>query len=450
VGRGFSRDITQPNPRGLQPLKSLAISTQDVYWCDSTRSRRQIAGIGLCYARSTVEIAFYVLSILQIALGLYLLLQGLQWLYYARRRAMADAGFYAPRTAVLCSCKGLEPGLERNLTTLTEFDHQNYEVFFVLASESDPAYAIVKRVAATSRPKAHVLVAGAPVDCGEKVNNLRFAIEQLPSDFEFLAFADSDGRPGKSWLKRLVSPLSDSRIGATTTMRWLIPNRGDFPTALLAAWNAPIVTMLSEKGKNFCWGGGTAIRRSLFDQLGVVEEWKSSVSDDYSLTRLLHQAGRSIMFLPDCLTVSYVEATFASLLEFTNRQILITRVYAEKMWAFGFATHTLYCLTLVLGILLTLGDLAAGLPAFHHVMLTFLPVLLGMMRSSLRVAAVTEVLPALRSQIMGQAWIYIVLTIIIPFLYLVNFVTSLITRKIRWRTITYELISPNQTRILAN
>ncbi len=397
-----------------------------------------------------METTFYILSIVQIALGLYLLVQGLQWLSYARRRAMADAGFYAPRTAVLCSCKGLEPGLERNLTTLTEFDHQNYEVFFVLASESDPAYAIVKRVTATSRPKAHVLIAGAPVECGEKVNNLRFAIEQIPTDFEFLAFADSDGRPGKSWLKRLVAPLSDSRIGATTTMRWLIPNRSDFPSALLAAWNAPVVTMLTEKGKNFCWGGGTAIRRSLFDQLGVVEEWKSSVSDDYSLTRLLHQAGRSIMFLPDCLTVSYVEATFASLLEFTNRQILITRVYAERMWAFGFATHTLYCLTLVLGILLTLGDLAAGLPAFHHAVLTFLPVLLGMMRSSLRVAAVTDVLSSLRGQIMGQAWIYILLTVIIPFLYLVNFVMSLVTRKIRWRTITYELISPNQTRILAN
>ena len=397
-----------------------------------------------------METAFYVLSVLQIALGLYLLLQGLQWLYYARRRSMADAGFYAPHTAVLCSCKGLEPGLERNLTTLTEFDHQNYEVFFVLASESDPAYAVAKRVAATSRPKAHVLIAGAPVDCGEKCNNLRFAIEQIPPDFEFLAFADSDGRPGKSWLKRLVAPLSDSRVGATTTMRWLIPNRSDFPSALLAAWNAPVVTMLSEKGKNFCWGGGTAIRRSLFDQLGVAEEWKYSVSDDYSLTRLLHRAGRTIMFLPDCLTVSYVEATFASLFEFTNRQILITRVYAEQMWAFGFATHTLYCLTLLLGIILTLGDLAAGLPAFHHAMLTFLPVLLGMMRSSLRVAAVTEVLSSLRSQIMSQAWIYILLTVIIPFLYVANFVTSLITRKIRWRTITYEVVSPNQTRILAN
>jgi cellulose synthase/poly-beta-1,6-N-acetylglucosamine synthase-like glycosyltransferase len=397
-----------------------------------------------------VETTFYVLSVLQIAVGLYLLFQGLQWLYYARRRAMTDAGFYAPRTAVLCACKGLEPGLERNLTSLTEFDHQNFEIFFVLASESDPAHAIVKRVAASSRAKAHVLIAGAPVDCGEKVNNLRFAIEQLPADFEFLAFADSDGRPGKSWLKRLVAPLTDSRIGATTTMRWLIPNKSDLPSALLAAWNAPVVTMLTEKGKNFCWGGGTAIRRSLFDQLGVLEEWKYSVSDDYSLTRLLHRAGRSIVFLPDCLTVSYVEATFASMFEFTNRQILITRVYAEQMWAFGFATHILYCLTLLLGIGLTLGDFAAGLPAFHHVMLTFLPVLLGMMRSSLRVAGATEVLSSLRAQIMGQAWIYILLTVFIPFLYVANFIMSLVTRKIRWRTITYELISPTQTRILAN
>ncbi|HEX4379355.1 MAG TPA: glycosyltransferase family 2 protein [Candidatus Acidoferrum sp.] len=399
---------------------------------------------------SYLATAFYVLSVLQIALGLYLLFQGLQWLYYVRRRATTDAGFYAPRTAVLCACKGLEPGLERNLTTLTEFDHQNYEIFFVLASESDPAHSIVKRVAAASRPKAHVLIAGAPVECGEKVNNLRFAIEHLPPEFEFLAFADSDGRPGKSWLKRLVAPLSDSRIGATTTMRWLIPNRSDLPSAFLAAWNAPVVTMLTEKGKNFCWGGGTAIRRSLFDQLGVLEDWKYSVSDDYSLTRSLHQAGRSIMFLPDCLTVSYVEATLPSLLEFTNRQILITRVYAEQMWAFGFATHTLYCLTLLLGIALTLSDLAAGLPAFHHAMLTFLPVLLGIMRGSLRVAAVTEVLSSLRSQVMGQAWIYILLPVVIPFLYVFNFITSLITRKIRWRTITYELISPSQTRILAN
>jgi hypothetical protein len=62
---------------------------------------------------------------------------------------------------------------------------------------------------------------------------------------------------------------------------------------------------------------------------------------------------------------------------------------------------------------------------------------------------VTEALPAGKSQIMGQAWIYIVLTAFIPFLYLVNFANSLITRKIRWRGMAYELSGPEQTRIVS-
>lgn len=396
-----------------------------------------------------MEALFYFLAIVQILVGVYLVWQGLQWHAYARRRVNVDAGFYAPRTAVICPCRGLEPGLERNLTSLTEFDHQNYEIFFVLASASDPAHSIVKRVAASSRAKAHVVIAEKPEDCSEKVNNLRTAIQQLPADFEYIAFADSDGRPGKAWLKRLVAPLTDSRIGATTTMRWFIPNKGNLPTALLAAWNAPIITMLSEKGKNFCWGGGTAIRRSTFEQAEVMEEWQNSVSDDWSMTRAIRRTGRSIMFLPDCLTLSYVETNFESLLEFTNRQILITRVYAQDTWAMGFATHALYCITLILGTILTLGNVIATVPAFHLATLTFLPVLLGIIRSGLRLAGVTEVLPAVRSQLMGQAWIYLLLTAVIPFLYLLNFAMSLVTRKIRWRGTTYELISPGQTRILA-
>ena len=239
-----------------------------------------------------METLFYLLAFLQVLLGVYLIGQGLQWLDYLRRRLRMDPGFYAPRVAVLCPCKGMEPGLERNLLSLTEFDRQNYEIFFILASGSDPARSMVERIAANSRVKAQVIIAGIPSNSGEKVNNLRVALEQLPPEFEVLVFSDSDGRPGKSWLHHLVAPLGDVRIGATTTMRWLMPNRSNLPTALLAAWNAPVVTMLSEKGKNLCWGGGTAIRRSIFERSGVMDEWRNSVSDDYSLTRALERKPR--------------------------------------------------------------------------------------------------------------------------------------------------------------
>jgi cellulose synthase/poly-beta-1,6-N-acetylglucosamine synthase-like glycosyltransferase len=274
------------------------------------------------------------------------------------------------------------------------------------------------------------------------------AIEQLPSEFEVLVFADSDGRPGKFWLRRLVAPLNDKQVGAATTMRWLIPNRHNLATALLATWNASIVTMLIEKGNNFCWGGGTAIRRSVFDEVRVFEEWYHSVSDDYSMTRALRHAGRSIVFVPECLTPTYVDVDFWGLLEFTNRQILITKVYSKKNWASGAATHLLYCLTLPIGLEVTLSNLFATLPAFHLAVLTFVPMLLAAIRGGLRVAAATEILQPSGAEIVGQAWMYIVLGILIPYLFLLNFVMSLFTRKIRWRGITYELISPQQTRIL--
>ena len=402
----------------------------------------------LCYPQRNVEPLFYFLATLQIVMGLYLLWQGLQWLGYIRRRSRTHPGFFAPRVAVLCPCKGMEAGLERNLVALTEFDHQNFEIFFILASDTDPAASIVRRVAANSRVKAHVVIAGTPEGCSEKVNNLSVAIQQLTPDFEVLVFVDSDGRPGKTWLHHLVAPLYDSRLAAATTMRWFMPNKNNLATALLAAWNAPVLTMLTENGPNFCWGGGTAVRRTIFDQAGVLEAWQNAASDDYAMTSALERTGRPILFVPECITLSFVETDFAGLLEFTNRQILITRVYAEKMWAMAAITHLLYCVTLVLGVMVTLGDVLATRPALHLATLTFLPLLLSAIRGAMRVIGVSEALPGVRKEISAQSWIYIALNVFVPFLYLVNFAHSLVTRKIRWRGVSYELLGPQQTRIL--
>ena len=340
-----------------------------------------------------MENLYYLLAIVQIAAGLYLLYHGFQWLVYVRRRLKTDPGFFAPRTAVICPCRGMEPGLEPNLVSLCEFNHQNYEVFFVLASESDAAYSIVKRVAASSRIKATVIIAGKPQNCSEKVNNLRTAVEQLPPEFEVLVFTDSDGRPGKSWLHHMVAPLTDSRIGATTAMRWFVPNRSDLSTALLAAWNASVVTMLGDHQKNFCWGGGTAIRRKLFEEIGMMDVWQYSFSDDYSLTSGCGK-NRARHRLPSRMPGRVLCNTdLSGLLEFTNRQVIITRVYRHQMWAMAFATHFLYCSTAVLGLYITLSLALSSRPSLQVMFLLVLPFLLAAIRGAVRVIGVTEALP---------------------------------------------------------
>jgi ceramide glucosyltransferase len=393
--------------------------------------------------------AFYFLAAFQILLGLYMIADGLRWLGYARRRMLTHPGFYAPRVAVLCPCKGMEPGLARNLASLCEFDYPNYELFLVLASASDAAHDLIRRLTDRTKPKVHLVIAGPPEACGEKVNNLRIAVEQLAPDFDVLVFADSDSRPSRQWLQHLVAPLANSQLGAATTMRWFLPTRGNFATALEAAWNAPIATLLGEHTHNFCWGGGTAIRRTVFDQANVLEEWKHSVSDDLSMTRALQRARRPILFVPECLTPSYRETDFDGLLEFTNRQVILARVYSPRHWFLGGAAHLLYCLTVLLGAGLLSVALVTGGAALPLFFLTFTPIVLAALRGATRAAAIGAINPAWKPQLAEQSWIWTMLAALVPFLYAVNFLTSLTTRTIRWRGIRYQLISPEQTNIIS-
>jgi glycosyltransferase involved in cell wall biosynthesis len=390
---------------------------------------------------------FYFLVLEQLLQGLYNLWDGLGWLRLAQRRAGAHAGFYKPRVALFCPVKGAEPGLEQNISALVSFDYPDYEIFFAMAGADDPARKIIERITAASKRKIHIVIAGRPNGCGEKVNNLRAAVLQATEGFDVYAFADSDGRPGRSWLARLVAPLEDSNLGAVTTFRWFFPQTGGFWSALASAWNAPTATYLGEHQRNFCWGGGTAIRRERFEQCNVFDFWNGSVSDDLSLTHALRQYGLPILFAPECMVPTIFDCDAAGLLEFTNRQIIIARVYESRLWLLGGLAHALYCGAVLMGVGFFFSNLLAGVPAIQLLLLAIAPPVLSMGRGVLRLAAIMEVLPEWKTKLLADGWIWTFLAAVAPFLALWNTLVALFSRKIRWRGVRYELLSPGQTRI---
>ncbi len=391
---------------------------------------------------------FYFLVLEQILQGLYNLWDGLGWLRLAQRRAGTHSGFYKPRVALFCPVKGAEPGLEQNISALVSFDYPDYEIFFTMASADDPARKIIERSTAASKHKVHIVIAGRPNGCGEKVNNLRAAIPQAKEGFDVYVFADSDGRPGRSWLARLVAPLEDSNLGAVTAFRWFFPQTGGFWSALASAWNAPAATYLGEHHRNFCWGGGTAIRRERFEQCNVLEFWNGSVSDDFSLTQALRQSGLPILFAPECMVPTMFDCDAAGLLEFTNRQIIITRVYESRLWILGGFAHTMYCAAVLMAIFLFISNLVTGASAVQLLLLALALPVLSMGRGVLRLASIMEVLPDWKTKLLADGWIWTFLAAIVPFLALWNTLVALFSRQIRWRGIRYELLSPGQTRIL--
>src|SRR5258707_2605081 len=203
---------------------------------------------------------FYVLVVEQILQGFYNLWDGLRWLRMAQRRIGSHTGFYAPRVALICPIKGLETGPEQNLAALTSFDYPHYDIFFSMASGEDPARKILDKLAASSKRKVHIVIAGPPEGCGEKVNNLRAAVQQAKQGYDVFVFCDSDGRPGRNWLAHLVGTLADRNIGAVTTFRWFFQQRHGFCRALASAWNSPPPTDLVHHRNNFSCTAATTIR----------------------------------------------------------------------------------------------------------------------------------------------------------------------------------------------
>lgn len=393
--------------------------------------------------------AFYALAGLLILQGIFSLIEGFRFRAYVLDSLQPHGGSYAPRASIIAPCKGIDSALEDNLRALFRQDYPDYEIIFAISSSDDPARPIIERlIAEHARPPARVVIAPPSDARSEKVNNLLAALDQASRDAEAFVFVDSDARANPAWLRDLVSGLEDPTVGASTGYRWYVPERGGFCSALLSAWNGAVATTLGAHSRNFAWGGSTAIRKATFECINVRDLWQRALSDDYALTRAAQQAGLSIKFEPRCVLPSQEDAGFRQLLEFTTRQVTITRVYRPNVWWAGLISHLLFTLTFFGGLALVLISAIRG--ADTRLLQTMLAAiyLLGSVKGALRLSAARTMLRRERGEIMRIWWMYCLLWPLVSILFLYNFIKSATTRRIRWRGVVYEMVSPAETIVI--
>ena len=395
---------------------------------------------------------FYLFGALLIFLSFRSLRGGIDYLNYFKKELAKPVPHFAPVVAVIAPCKGLDAGLKENLTALLEQDYPNYEVLFIVDDKEDSAVGVleeVSREAAKYAKKTKLIVAPKATESGQKVENLREAVLHISEGAEIIAFVDSDVRTAKDWLFNLVAPLEDATIGATTGYRWFISEKPTFASELRSAWNASIASAFGPNTKeNFCWGGSMAIRRDAFEELQIREKWRGTLSDDLTVTHAMLDANLSIHFVPGALTPSIGDCTFREMLEFTTRQMKVTRVYAPKLWLVSFLGSGLFCLVMTTALLITMAGPQNGIEIFIAIATLFTVSVLSISKSWVRLNAVRLVLTdhdeALRKQILPQ----LTLWIISPFIFLYNCVAAVVSRRLVWRGTEYELLSNTETRII--
>jgi hypothetical protein len=421
---------------------------------------------------------FWVLAVLLLAQSVAALFLTFKSLRYFRRSRSQPFNNFTPPVALIIPCKGLDPEFEFHVSCYLRQDYPHYQLVFVVASVDDPAYQalrahletaqehVLKKEQETIGPQAIrptsgvqmeaqlggvqtvLVVAGYSDSRGEKVHNLLAGLKKVDSKAEVLVVADIDVRPKGDWLRSLVSPLADPTVTVSTGSQWHLPGRG-FTSRLRAAWGALSVRLLGEHDHHEAWGGSMAIRTADFKRLAVAERyWANAVNDDDTLSLAVHEAGGRIRFEPRCMVASVGELKLGEFLRYGTRQMVFTRVYSPGLWFVEAATYVYSCGTALMGmVLLALPSIAASQRmAMAGILLAIALLVVG--KGFVHETIMKELFPEEAPRLSLYGACYWKLSLLAPWVVLLNYLLSGLTRRIEWRGTHYELRSRNETRFI--
>jgi ceramide glucosyltransferase len=332
-----------------------------------------------------------------------------------------------PRVTVMVPVKGADEGLRENLASLAALDYPDYELIVMARSAADIPPGVL--------PSGAKVVVGSDQEPGgsEKIQNLNAAVRATRKTSTILAFADSDGRVPRGWLRALVAPLEEESVGATTGYRWYVPQPPDFWSLIRSVWNAPIAGMLGPGDNPFAWGGAMAIRRDVFGDLGVTGYWNVWVSDDYALAEAVHAAGLRVVFAPGAMVAAADHVTCREFFGWARRQMQITRVYHPRLWKTALAAHLFYC-----------GGMAAAIAAsvMGHRLAEWVLLLQlspGMLKATNRVVLAKAELPEYKTWFDRHGWVHTWFTPLVTWVWLIVLIASAFSNTIEWRGRRYVL-----------
>lgn len=362
---------------------------------------------------------------------------------------------YRPKLAVILPCKGLDPGFHDNMRKLLEQDYKKdgvpyFEIIFAVATDSDPAYPALKAVADEfPHVKSRVVVAGINNKRAQKLNNQLEALKLLSPDIEAIAFVDSDVIARQDFLTHLVGRLEEPGVGATTGYRFYIPYRGDAASMLRSIWNRVSAWEMASPKYCFAWGGAMAIKREIFEKADVLSHWDQAADDDLSLTTAVKDLGLKVKFVPQCLVASHGDGDWPEVIEWTNRQLILTKVYYPALWRRGIFRAGIMA-TWLLSILWTLAVcISSSTPIYFYSLLAGLTVLPIEVYFLLKGQDLWQsVLRDRESELQNSLWKFVMALplahLALPWMTLY----SLTTNRIQWRGVTYELRSPSEIVVI--
>ncbi len=359
-----------------------------------------------------------------------------------------------PKAAVLLCLRGADPGLAGSLRRLLNQDYPNYDLFIAVDSESDPAWQIVHNtIEALGAKNVYVsALRNRLKTCSLKCSSLVQLLGQVNDSHEVIVLADADLESHSTWMRELIAPMSDPRIGATFGNRWFMPNEGWMGSLVRQLCNGPsIVVMFAAQ---IPWGGSLAIRSSVVKAANLRDKWSHAIVDDGPVRSAVKQQGLRLRFVPSLLMANREECDVAFAYNFLCRQLTWTSTYVRSWWP-ALVAYTVASIGLWLGAVI-----AAVVFAWQGAMTEAVLCGTGAIALSTVVSVLWLVLDASARAVVRRQGETVLATNQTQFLripialslavcvHLWASVNASFGRRIVWRGVTYEIRGPWRIRML--
>ena len=231
------------------------------------------------------------------------------------RKVSAEKSPFMPPASIVKPVRGLDHEAYENFASFCRLDYPEYEVLFAVSEGDDRVCAVLEKLRADFPACPIRIITKVPrLGTSDKVNNLCALVQN--AKYDLLVMSDSDVRVEPDYLKQVIAPFADPRVGAVTAFYKSL-SAGTLASNLDALGmymdSAPsaLVAKKIEGKMRFAFGWTMATSKGHLAEIGGWEEMANYHSDDFELGKRIAESGHRIELMTKPITMIFPSETLA-------------------------------------------------------------------------------------------------------------------------------------------
>src|SRR5271156_4100323 len=211
-----------------------------------------------------------------------------------------EASGFEPPASILKPVRGLDPDAYENFASFCRQDYPDYEILFCIGDTSDPAFPLLEQlIREFPERQIRILIGSGRKAVNDKVAKLVRLVDE--ASHEYLVISDSDVHVQRNYLRTIIAPLENPKIGAVTCFyvpteetSWLQRLQD---VGMLSDFYPGILVAKQLDGVKFALGPTIGTTRTRLQAFGGYASIENRPADDLLVGRFIAEQGYEVDLL---------------------------------------------------------------------------------------------------------------------------------------------------------